>query len=209
LYLGVKVITDDTYRAHGGTDLTAFDGSHDVDPAAPRYYRWLRKSTVKELAEKVGEDTGVDPRRIRFWCMVNRQNKTTRPDTPVAEPNLTIEETHQKLAGSKSSELRLWAEITDEVDSNGEGVWPTPAPSLTGTPPKTDLIVLFLKHFDVEEQTLNGAGHIYISKEKKVEELVPAILKKMNWPEKSYTGERTQLKLFEVSLITSRLPHTI
>jgi ubiquitin carboxyl-terminal hydrolase 7 len=201
LYLGIKVITDDTYRAYGGTDLTLFDQSHDIDPSAPRYYRFLRKSTVKDLAEKVGEDTGVDPRRLRFWCMVNRQNKTIRPDTPITEPHLTVEETHQRLAGTKVPELRLWCEMTDEVDSDGEPLWPTtPAlPNGNIAPPKSDLIVLFLKWFDVERQTLKGVGHIYISKEKKVEELVPTILKKMGWPEKSHTGERHQLKLFEVS----------
>jgi ubiquitin carboxyl-terminal hydrolase 7 len=198
LYLGCKVITDDTYRAHGGTDLTAFDRIYSEDePAGPRFYRLLRKSTIKELAVRLGEDTNVDPKRIRLWAMVNRQNKTIRPDQPIVDVNTTVEDAHQRLGGSKSADLRLWAEIAEEVNSEGDAIWPATPGQPNGTVPKTDLIVLFLKWFDVESQSLTGAGHIYISREKKVEDLVPAILKKMGWTEK------TLLRLFEVYHIQS------
>lgn len=197
LYLNVKVITDDTYRAYGGTDLTVFDAKHDVDPSAARHYRLLKKCTVQQLVEKVAEDTGTDPKRLRLWCMVNRQNKTVRPDLPIIETGLSIEEAHQKLAGTKSPELRLWAELAEDVTPEGDAIWPSYQFLPNGTAPKTDLIVLFLKFFDIEQQTLSGVGHIYISREKKVEELVPVILKKMNWPDKTPSGEKLQLKLFE------------
>jgi len=148
------------------------------------------------LARTIGEDIGIDPRRIRLWGMVNRQNKTVRPDVPLTDLHMTVEEAHSRMTGSKGADLRLWAEVAEELDADGEAVWPaTPGPNGS---PKTDLIVLFLKHFDIEKQMLNGAGHIYISREKKVEDLVPAILKKMGWPEKLATGERVQLKLYEV-----------
>jgi ubiquitin carboxyl-terminal hydrolase 7 len=198
LYLGVRVITEDTFQAHGGTDLTVFEYSWNENSAAARTYRLLRKSTVKELTETVGEDIGVDPRRIRFWCMVNRQNKTVRPDTPISDFSLSIEEAYQRLAASKGQEFRIWAEVSEDLTPSGEPVWPATPGVPNGTAPKSDLIILFLKHFDVDRQLLHGIGHIYISKEKKVEDLVPAILKKMNWPGKNQSGEKTMLKLFEV-----------
>lgn len=108
---------------------------------------------------------------------------------------MTVEDVYMKFSGAKLHELRVWAETTEEVDANGDPIWPnTP----TGNPPKTDNILLFLKWFDIEKQTLRGAGHIYISKERKVEDLVPPILKKMGWPERSAAGDKTQLRLFEV-----------
>lgn len=129
--------------------------------------------------------------------MVNRQNKTTRPDVPVQDPAWSLEEAHTRIVGNKAADLRLWAEVADNVDSNGDGIWlVTPGAQTNGTP-KTDLILLFLKQFDVEKQSLSGAGYIYISKEKKVEDLVPAILKKMGYAEKTASGEKVQLKLFE------------
>lgn len=163
-----------------------------------RDYRLLRKLTLKELAEIVGRDTEVDPRRLRFWCMVNRQNKTVRPDTPLPDMSITIEDAHQRHAGSKGADLRVWAEIADEVDANGDAIWPATPGQPNGNASNKDLIVLFLKEFDVEAQKLHGIGHIYISKEKKVEDLVPAILQKMNWPVKNAKGDKTMLKLFEV-----------
>lgn len=194
LYLSVRVITTSTYQAHSGTDLATFENP-DTDPAAARSYRLLRTSTIKSLTEKLAIEFKDDPRRIRCWVMVNRQNKTVRPDQPVPDPNMTIEDVFHRYSGSKLAELRLWAEVAEEVDSNGDAIWPnTPV----GNPPKTDNILLFLKWFDIENQVLRGAGHIYIGKERKVEELVPPILKIMRWPEKSQSGERISLKLYEV-----------
>jgi ubiquitin carboxyl-terminal hydrolase 7 len=199
LYLNARVITNATYQAHSGTDLATFEDP-DKDPAAARIYRLLRASTLQDLTVRVAEDLKQDSRCVRFWCMVNRQNKTIRPDQPLTDPRMTVEDVYIKFSGGKLHELRVWAETTEDVDANGDPLWPN-AP--TGNPPKTDNILLFLKWFDVENQTLRGAGHIYISKERKVEDLVPPILKKMGWPEKSATGDKTQLRLFEVKKYTA------
>jgi ubiquitin carboxyl-terminal hydrolase 7 len=187
------VITDDTFRAHGGTDLTQLDQKHEVNPAAPRAYRVLKKSTLAQLIDRVAEDTGCDPRRLRFWHMVNRQNKTSRPDLPLSESLVTIEDAQLKLQNSRQ-ELRLWAELADEVTPEGEPIWQAHSPLQ-----KSDIIVLFLKYFDLETQSLSGAGHIYISREKKIEDLVPVIMNKMGWPGKNSSGKTEQLKLFEVA----------
>ena len=187
--MDVKVITDETYRSYGGVDLTAWD------QASSKYFRVLRKSTLQQLAEKVGEGLKSDPKRIRFWNMVNRQNKTNRPDLPTNDLNMTVESVQQKAIASKNAELRLWAEVAEEVDENGSPIWPAHQPGKTQSGPvsRSDIIVVFLKHFDVERQTLSGAGHIYIKREKKVEDLGHTIIEKMRWP------KETQLKLFEVT----------
>ncbi|KAA8574255.1 hypothetical protein MFRU_001g00100 [Monilinia fructicola] len=192
LYLTVRVITNETYAAHSGHDLTLFDRSYDEDPAAAKSFKLLKKCTIGELIKIIAEDCRVDPRRLRVWCMVNRQNKTTRPDVPIMDLNQTIEDAHMKLAGSKTQELRLWAEYATAVDSNGDAVWPAHQLAKEGSSPtRSDEIVIFLKWFDVEAQALSGCGHVYISNQKKVEELGPLILERMRWP------EDTKLKLYE------------
>jgi ubiquitin carboxyl-terminal hydrolase 7 len=196
--LNARVVTEETYRAHSGTDLATFDDP-DKDPAAARTYRLRRASTVQDLTTRVAEDIGQDPRQIRFWCMVNRQNKTIRPDQPITDPRMTIEDVYMKLAGTKLQELRLWVEVLEEADSTNDQIWSAPASpqSGAGSPPKSENILLFLKWFDIEHQMLRGAGHLYMGKERKVEDLVPLILKKMGWPEKTPSGEKTQLRLYE------------
>ncbi|KAH6654986.1 hypothetical protein BKA67DRAFT_515271 [Truncatella angustata] len=196
LYLPVKAVTPETFKNHGATDLTNFDGDSKEDAAAPRFYKTLRKDTMKQLLETIAQDIGQDPRKVRLWIMVNRQNKTTRPDQPIMDLKPTVEETFARSAStSRDASLRVWVEVAEEVDDQGEAVWPTyqvqsDKPNGNGVVVKTDLILLFLKYFDHEKQTLQGVGHIYVSKEKKVEELVPIISKKMEWGDKLPSGEQ-------------------
>jgi ubiquitin carboxyl-terminal hydrolase 7 len=193
LYLGVKAITEATYQQHGSTDLTSFEASPEEDPAAPRYYKMLRTATMTEVVDRIAKDIGQDPRKVRLWIMVNRQNRTIRPDQPVTELGLTVEETYGRLAAHRDPALRVWVEVAEDVDADGEAVWPAYQKTTDGIVVKNDLILLFLKWFDVDEQCLRGAGHVYISKEKKVEDLVPIIMKKMGWGDKLPHDEKIQM----------------
>jgi ubiquitin carboxyl-terminal hydrolase 7 len=192
LYLGVKAITEGTFRQHGGTDLTSFDATPDQDPAAPRFYRVLRSMTMQDVVNMIAADIEQDPKRVRLWIMVNRQNKTIRPDQPVMDLRPTIEETYTRAAAHRDQALRVWVEVAEEVASDGTVNWPTHQGLPNGVVVKNDLILLFLKCFDADAQTLRGIGHVYISKEKRVEELIPIIMKKMGW-EKLSSDEKIQL----------------
>lgn len=196
LYLPVKVITEETFNNHPGTDLTNFEANSLEDPAAARYYKMKKQFTMEEAVEKIAEGLNQDPKRVRLWIMVNRQNKTTRPDQPIMDLRPSVEETLARAVGtSRDSVLRVWAEVAEEVDAQGNAVWPTYQSNANGVVVKNDLILIFLKHFDAEQQKLRGAGHIYVSKEKKIEELVPVIAKKMGWGDKLPAGE--QLAMWE------------
>lgn len=184
LYMAVKAILPSTFEQHGGTDLANFDPNFEQDPSAPKSYRTLRSSTLQDVVDRIAEDIQVDPKRVRLWLMVNRQNKTIRPDTPMMDMRLTVEESYNKSASHHNNILRLWVEVAEEVTSEGDAVWPTYQSQTNGMVVKNDLILLFLKHFDVETQSLHGVGHVYINKEKKIEDLVPLICKKMGWGEK-------------------------
>ncbi|CCU83061.1 Ubiquitin carboxyl-terminal hydrolase [Blumeria hordei DH14] len=198
LYLVARVITENTLREHGGTDLAVINSNEWSSPGSASYYRLLRKSLLKELILQVAHDTDVDPRRVRMWAMVGRQNKTVRPDQPIHDINVTMEEAYQKMAGNKNGEFRLWAEVAEEVDSEGNAIWPASPGLVTNKAlTKSDIIILFLKHFDIRAQKLSCIGYIYINKDKKVEDLVPIILKKMGWPDRAPNGDKMQLTLFE------------
>lgn len=147
---------------------------------------------MQDLVNEIAADLEQDPRRIRPWIMVNRQNRTIRPDQPVMDLRPTVEETYSRAAAHRDQALRLWVEVAEEVNSEGAAVWPTYPGLPNGVVVKNDLILLFLKWFDVEGQTLRGVGHVYISKEKKVEELIPTIMKRMGW-EKLASDEKIQL----------------
>jgi ubiquitin carboxyl-terminal hydrolase 7 len=105
----------------------------------------------------------------------------------------TIEDSYARATALRDNALRVWAEVAEEVSADGEAIWPTYQSQPNGLIVKNDLILLFLKCFDVESQTLRGIGHVYISKEKKVEELVPHIMRKMGWGEKLPSDEKIML----------------
>lgn len=198
MYMMAKVITDETFRHYGSTDLCVFDANPEVDPSAPRSYRIRRAMTMEEFTNQVAEDIGQDPRKVRLWLMVNRQNKTIRPDQPIMDLQPTVEEVYNRSAAHRDTSLRVWAEVAEELNADGEPIWPSYQSQTNGVVIKNDTILLLLKYFDSAEQTLKGVGHVYIGKERKVEELVPLILQKMGWGEKLPADEK--LLLWEVGV---------
>lgn len=195
MYMTAKVVTDQTFRNYGGTDMCRFDSNIDGDEAAPRQYRVRRAMPMEEFVNQVAEDIGQDPRKIRLWLMVNRQNKTIRPDQPIMDLRPTVEDVYSRSAAHRDTCLRVWAEVANVFDADDEPVWPSyQSPSSNAA--KEDTILLLLKHFDIAEQTLRGVGHVYMTKDKKVEDMVPHILKTMGWGEKLNDDEK--LLLWEV-----------
>lgn len=202
LYMMARVITDDTFRQYGGTDLCTFDANPEVDVAAPRSYRLRRTMTMEEFVHQVAADIGQDGRKVRLWLMVNRQNKTIRPDQPIMDLGPTVEDIFTRSAAHRDTSLRVWAEVAEELNAEGEPVWPSYQSQSNGVVVKNETILLLLKHFDYAQQTLTGVGHVYIGKERKVEELVPLILQKMGWGEKLPSDEK--LLLWEVRCMVSQ-----
>ena len=188
LYMNVQVVSDKTFREHSGVDVGLFNIPR-ATPGAAKTYRMAKTSTLRDLAEKVAEDLNQDARRIRFRPMINRQNKTVRPDTPFSDDSIPLEKTFRMA--SSSAEYRAWAEVAEEVDETGKPIWNAPSE-------KIDSILLFLKWFDVENQKLQGIGHFYIGQSRKVSEILPLIYKKMGWAEKG--ADKPQLKFYEESI---------
>ena len=174
LYLTVHLISDLTFKQHHSFDLTTWDAD-PTDPAAPTVYRIRRAMTVGEFAGEYAKKRGLDAGQVRFWVMVSRQNKTSRPDQPLRDPNMSIEETWNRF-GSKGAPFKLWAE-TCEKSEDGKPTWPEASPSNPGNVP----ILVFLKYFDVKAQTLTGVGHVYVRKHGKVGDIISQILDVMKW----------------------------
>ncbi|KAL4789589.1 hypothetical protein BDV19DRAFT_373829 [Aspergillus venezuelensis] len=169
LYLNVGVLSDETFKCHNGFDLTSFEPPAE-EAALPKQYRILKTTKVAELAEKVAEEKGVNPLQVRFWVMVNRQNKTMRPDQVIKDPEMTVEDAYSRY-GTKGNPFRVWLEV-GEAAADGTVSWPDSSGS----------VLIFLKHFDAAKQTLAGVGAVYVRKNQRVADLAPTILEKMNWP---------------------------
>ncbi|KAG5291642.1 ubiquitin carboxyl-terminal hydrolase [Histoplasma ohiense] len=172
LYMNVGLLTDESFKSHHGFDLTSLDLEPD-NPAAAKIHRVLRAKKVGEFAAEIAEEKGLTPDQVRLWVMVNRQNKTTRPDQPLKDLEMSVEEAFTRF-GTKGNQFRLFVEV-GEIGTDGKVTWPE-----TSGNNATSLV--FLKHFDVLQQTLTGVGHAFVRKHSKVSELAGPILEIMNWP---------------------------
>jgi ubiquitin carboxyl-terminal hydrolase 7 len=162
-----------------------------------------------DFKSKLAQDLGYQPNQIRLWVLVNRQNKTVRPDTVVPEhdptlsksynvvpeesllPQLTLrlfvaamEVVRDKMA-SKAQDLKLYLEVLD------------PAHEAQPVESKEGQLMIFVKYFDVSDQTLAGVGHFYVHRNQRVAEVIPLINARMDFP------ENTPLKLYEVRVLLS------
>ncbi|GAA6026726.1 hypothetical protein JCM8097_005817 [Rhodosporidiobolus ruineniae] len=181
LYLTARVITNDTFRQHQGFDLATFD-DRTVPASDLPAYRVPKAQPYLEFRAQVARDHNVDPNDIRLWVLVNRQNKTVRPDVPISDqdPSLTMELVRDKMA-SRQQDLKLYLEY---IDPRLKESWQ----ALHGQEPP---IMVFVKHFDQAQQTLAGVGHFYVHRNMRVMDLAHMINERMGYP------PATPLKIFE------------
>lgn len=90
LYLTAKVITDQTFSEHEGFDLATFDERNWPATELPSF-RVLKNEPYSTFKSRVAQHFNYPENQIRLWVLVNRQNKTVRPDThiPENEPQLS------------------------------------------------------------------------------------------------------------------------
>lgn len=198
LYMNVQVATEANFKAYRGTDLIPWNSpaDEDADPAMPKIYRLLKSMTIADFTAFVAQQHDADVQLIRPWVMVNRQNGTVRPDHPLMWPDMTLQEAADKFS-TRNSGFRVFMEETHR-DASGEPVWQSnelsvpSSPTINGNvPAQHKPIIIFLKHFDVDRQQLQGVGHIYMSPLDKAQDLAGPILDTMRWE------AGTELQLYE------------
>ncbi|VDB82829.1 unnamed protein product [Peniophora sp. CBMAI 1063] len=176
LFLTAKVITDESFAGHEGFDLATFDDKN-WPPSELHTFRVLKTEPYSTFKARVAKFFGYADNQVRLWVLVNRQNKTVRPDThiPENEQNLTVDVIRNNMA-ARQTDLRLYLDVI-------------PDPTKPELP--QGCIMVFLKHFDTSKQTLRGIGKCYAQRTAKVSDLVPTINERMRWT------PGTPLKLYE------------
>jgi ubiquitin carboxyl-terminal hydrolase 7 len=185
LYMNVLVASEANFKAYRGTDLIPWTLEDIHDPATPSHHRLLRSTTVADFTTYIAQQLGVDRDLTRPWIMVNRQNGTVRPDHPLMWTDMTLQEASDKFS-TRTAHFRVFMEETNR-DADGQPVWLNEeavpaAPTAVGSAPQSHKpIIVFLKHFDVDQQSLQGVGHIYMNQMDKVQDLATPILEMMGW----------------------------
>lgn len=95
-----QVITDETFARHEGFDLATFD-ERNWQPSELPSFRVLKAENYSIFKNRVALHFNYPENQIRLWVLVNRQNKTVRPDTPIPENEPAL----SRLFFSRTEEL--------------------------------------------------------------------------------------------------------
>jgi ubiquitin carboxyl-terminal hydrolase 7 len=68
-----------------GFDLAICDDKDDPEGALPIQFKFKKGKKLRELQEYIAAQEGCSADQLRLWVMVNRQNKTVRPDQPLLD----------------------------------------------------------------------------------------------------------------------------
>ncbi|RGB42717.1 cysteine proteinase [Rhizophagus diaphanus] len=171
LYLIVKIVTAEKFKVHQGFDLANFDDRQY--PLSDVFtYKILKSDTYGTFKEHVSRSFNIPTEQVRFWVLVNRQNKTVRPDAPISDAPMT----------SRQNEMKLYMEVADVPLS--DMTW------FLAIPHKNNIMII-LKYFDPDKQAFEGLGHVYVQKFCKVGDIARVLCEK-----KEFSPD-TPLKIFE------------
>ncbi|ORX62673.1 cysteine proteinase [Hesseltinella vesiculosa] len=162
LYMETMIATDADFENNHGLDFLDF-------AVLPRF-KVRKDQTYGAYKQELANQLGLPVSQFRPWVLVNRQNRTIRPDTPLTDEEAAsqLDELRQRHSSTQTN-LRLYIEKAPEVDKDGKGLFP-----LAGAkhPPYS---LVFIKVFDPWTQDVHGAGHMYIHADDKVDHILPAV----------------------------------
>ncbi|OJD27953.1 hypothetical protein ACJ73_00643 [Blastomyces percursus] len=177
-YLHTVLASASQFRLHSGFDIT----SPNVDNGNTTTLRVRKETSVNDFTKAVAQKLVVDPGRCTLWICINRQNGTRRPHEPLLRANITIAQACLD-ANFTGSNAHIWVEVSRAA----AGV-PAPLPHVTNG---GETILIFIKNFDVINQTLRGVTSLYVLKDSTIR---PHIVTVMGWPEDTRFSVHEEVK---------------
>ncbi|KDN51670.1 hypothetical protein RSAG8_00216, partial [Rhizoctonia solani AG-8 WAC10335] len=191
-----SIITDKTFANHQGFDLAAFDDKN-APQSEVNSLRILKTDSYAMFKSIVAKTLHYNESHIRMWVLVNRQNKTIRPDAPIPEDEATLRESVESIRNTmaaRQTDLRLYLDVI--ADANGQILPEVNNPNS---------IMVFLKYFDVSKLLLSGTGKVYVQKSSKVSDLIPIINERMRWQPSTPIRLYEEIKPGMIEVMKSKL----
>eukprot|EP01102_Stenamoeba_stenopodia_P001343 TRINITY_DN1114_c0_g1_i2.p1 TRINITY_DN1114_c0_g1~~TRINITY_DN1114_c0_g1_i2.p1 ORF type:complete len:796 (+),score=163.76 TRINITY_DN1114_c0_g1_i2:1228-3615(+) len=169
LYTVVKVATERDLFNH------AADKFDLLDFESVKSFKVLKKSTLHDLKSKTEEAFGIPQNKQRFWPIIRRRNKTSRPDKAWQG----ADEEKQIVNLKSTTEHRVFLEESKVPNVAEDG---TPN-TVFFEPIGPHDILLFFKYYDPKETPpLQYVGHRLLSAQLKPTDLFPILRAYKNLP---------------------------
>lgn len=186
LYLNINIYTNKLFTEYQGFDLGASERLATTGPYeekdSPFTLRVLKEKKFTEIFPELKESLNIDGEKVNFWIMNYRRNQTLRPSSQLLYDDLTIGEIYEKFISKKHSHANLWIEEPEFELNTVLGETSSIAESKeTELVSGSERILLFLKYFDPENQSLKGLTHFYTDSDQTIESLIPKVNKFLNF----------------------------
>ncbi|GES93039.1 cysteine proteinase [Rhizophagus clarus] len=167
----VNVVTAKHFKKHQGFDLVNF-----VKPPLSKIYSYkiLTNTNYDTFKENLSRFFNIPSEQMRFWIFIKRQNQTFRLDFPIPESYFkkSMKEIREEMV-PRMTDLKLYMEVADKKIN--DKIW---FPSIE----RNENMIVFLKYFDPDTQTLEGLGHFYVRMSDKLEDYTHVFYKSKKLP---------------------------
>ncbi|KAI8343131.1 hypothetical protein BC941DRAFT_410498 [Chlamydoabsidia padenii] len=175
LYVNVAVITDETFKDRQEFDLATFDDRALQATPGVDIFKVLKNDTVNTFKDKLAEHYKLEKDKMRLWTVIYRTNETIRIDEPYTAAEELYSMEKLRIDSCVSSQHNGYAKIYLESAKS-----PAELPEL-----KSDLLLIFLKYFDVQQQRIRGLGHMFVKSKEKVGDIIPELINRAGLPQNS------------------------
>jgi len=200
LYLNIHFYTNRLFKHYEGFDLGASErllsSGPYTDADQPITLKILKEKKFTELLPELKELLNIDVEKVNFWIMNYRRNQTLRPSSKLQYDDLTVGEIYEKYLSKKHSFANFWIEEPEYELNNQIGETSSVAESnnnndIVDAVTSSETLLMFLKYFDPETQSLKGLTHFYTDSDDTLESLIPKINKFLGFK------QNQELDLFE------------
>lgn len=191
LYSNLNFYTSDLFKRYEGFDLGADqrdsrNQENFTEKDYPTTIRALKAAKFIDLYPELNSKFGIDCSKVKFWVLQHRRNNTIRPSKKIENfDSLTVDEIFQKYFIKKYQSGNIWIEIPELELSKLSGFEITD-PSCKNQEHElveSPKLLIFIKYFDPETQSLKGLTHAFVSEEDNILSIIPNLNKILNFNE--------------------------
>ncbi|KAF5101371.1 hypothetical protein D0Z03_000611 [Geotrichum reessii] len=181
LYMSLKVSSIEQFRKLNFFDLSIWKQEPGLEDQSPESYavtyKVKKSSTPAEFIDQIAKSINFAyPERLRLWKVEERDNKTKRPSELIdTSSTLTLEQIFANNIKMRS-ELNIYLDVADVDEKTGELI-----PWVDNDLDLGPRILLFIKVFDPETQSIHGFKTWVGRANYKVSVLIPEVLKALGW----------------------------
>lgn len=125
----------------------------------------------------------IDRNTIRLWTMIHRDNRTFRLNDPIVNASVPLAKLQSKDDSGENGICLFVEELSPHFIQScaASGIDPY-APEVEGRGRRS---LIFIKHYNIETQTLSGLMSVVVYSNDKLSTLIPQINKAMNWDDET------------------------